>query len=61
MTEDKWQEQLTLGLHCKACNAPLKSTDIDPELCGECMMHVMEYNKDIMELEDEPPTEAIST
>ena len=38
---------LTVGLHCKACDRPLGTSDLDPELCGECMFSVMELIKDI--------------
>lgn len=59
MFEEDFSGYLTVGLHCMACNKPLTSKDIDPELCGECMVVVMDYNKDLTELENEPPTEAV--
>lgn len=39
------------GLHCKACDAPLDQSP-DDELCTTCLAVVYEYNKDILE-EDE--------
>ena len=41
---------LTLGLHCKACDAPINlDTTSDTELCYECMAVVYQYNRRIIE------------
>lgn len=39
--------KLSQGLHCKACDKGLETAEIDPELCGECMAVVTDYNKDL--------------
>lgn len=37
-----------IGLHCKACDAPLSEVD-DAELCYECMAVVYQYNRKLIE------------
>lgn len=40
----------TIGLHCKACNAPLNGVgDMDTELCNTCMEVVFDYNRSLEE------------
>ncbi len=45
--------ELSTGLHCRACNAPLRSDTMDPELCDTCMEVVVAYNRDLEEEEEE--------
>ena len=40
---------LKLGLHCKACDRPLPTKNIDPELCMECFGIAMDVNKDLID------------
>jgi hypothetical protein len=40
---------LKLGIHCKACDKPLPTKNIDPELCMECFGVVMDMNKDLID------------
>lgn len=44
--------QLSIGLHCKACDAPLNEKD-DAELCYDCMKVVYMYNKHLIEDEED--------
>lgn len=44
-----FEDKLTRGLHCKACNRSLGVSQLDPELCGTCLETVADYNKDIID------------
>jgi hypothetical protein len=41
--------ELTRGLHCKACDKPIKN---DPELCNTCLQVARSLIKDIDDVDD---------
>ena len=44
----------SIGIKCKACDAPLGARSIDTELCNDCMEWVIDYNRDLENLEEGP-------